>query len=368
MHGSIRRVGPTLAAALAVPALAPAQTVHYAYDAAGRLAVVADPRGDLAVYDYDAVGNLLAIRRIAVSELAGAVVVAHVSPGTAARGATVSIFGKGFGATPGANAVAFNDAPGAVLTASATRLTVRVPASATTGPIRLTTPLGTAISPVFHVLDTLTITPVTAIVAPHGSVRFAAAGGGIAGVRWSVDRVTGGDAQRGTISREGVYVAPSTLPPGGVRVTATSVHDPALEATADVRMIASRPLFIAAEPLVVTFPARRTVFALATPVALRVAPVILGTMPSAAARGETVRLVLTGVGFHGATALEFWNATGADAGVAAAGLVISADGGEATADVAVSPDAAPGPRIVRIVTPTRASGDAVPGENVFTVR
>ena len=40
MHGSIRRVGPGLAAVLvAVPSGAPGQTVHYAYDAAGRLSV-----------------------------------------------------------------------------------------------------------------------------------------------------------------------------------------------------------------------------------------------------------------------------------------------------------------------------------------
>jgi hypothetical protein len=384
MHGPIRSVGPSLAAALlAVPSAAPGQTVQYAYDAAGRLSVVADPRGDLAVYQYDAVGNLLSIQRIGVGNVPDAVVIAHVTPGVASRGATVSLFGKGFGATADGNAVTFNGAPAAVLTASPTRLTVRVPANATTGPIHLTTPLGTAASQLFHVLGALIVMPPTAVVAPRGTVRFMASGDGVLGVRWSVDRVAGGDAQRGTISGDGVYVAPQTLPPAGVRVTATSVVDPALEATAHVSIVASRPLFVAAEPLVVAFPtpsphvqltttasvgvATNTAFAVAAPVALRVAPVILRVAPSTATPGETVRLVVTGAGFDGATRLEFWTEAGPDVALVATDLAISAEGNEATTDIAVPVGATLGPRILRIVTPAGASGDAVPGENVFIV-
>jgi hypothetical protein len=384
MHGPIRSVGPGVAAALlALPSAAPGQTVHYAYDAAGRLSVVADPRGDLAVYEYDAVGNLLSIQRIGVAEVAEHVVIAHVTPGIAPRGAVVSIFGKGFGSSADANAVTFNGVPAAVLTASPTRLTVRVPTNATTGPIHVSTPLGAASSKVFHVLGALSVMPPTAIVAPRGSVRFVVTGDGAQGVRWSVDRVAGGDARRGTISADGVYVAPETLPPGGVRITATSLVDSGVEATAHVSLIASRPLFVAADPLVVAFPApsphvqlraiasvavtTNTAFAMAAPVALRVAPVILAVTPDAAARGETARLVITGTGFEGATHLEFWTTAGPDAAIAVSDLVI-VDGNQAAASIAVSPDAALGPRIVRIVTPAGASGDAVSGENVFVVR
>jgi YD repeat-containing protein len=385
MLGPIRSAGPSLAAALlAVPSAAPGQTVHYAYDAAGRLSVVANPHGDLAVYEYDAVGNLVSIKRVGVADVSDPVVIAHVTPGVAARGTVVSIFGKGFGASADANAVAFNGVPATVLTASPTRVTARVPANATTGPIRLTTSGGTATSKVFHVLSALTITPPTAVVAPHGSVRFLASGDGGQGVRWSVDRVAGGDARRGTISADGVYVAPETLPPGGVRVTATSVADSAVEATALVSVMAPRPLFVAAEPRVVGFPApflhveltttasvavtANTAFAMAAPVALRIAPVILTVTPDAAARGETMRLVITGAGFEGATRLEFWTTAALDTAVTVNDLVISADGNEATASIAVSPDAALGPRIVRIITPAGSSGDAVSGENVFIVR
>jgi IPT/TIG domain-containing protein/RHS repeat protein len=370
MHGPIRSVGPALAVALlGLPLAASGQAVQYAYDAAGRLSVVADPRGDLAVYDYDAVGNLLSIRRIGVADVADAVVIVHVAPEVASRGATVSIFGKGFGATADANALTFNGAPAAVLTASATRLTARVPANATTGPIRLGTPLGVATSRTFRVLGALSVTPPSAVIAPRGSIRFFAASSDSAGgVRWSVDRVPGGDAQRGTITTDGLYVAPDTLPLAGVRVMATSLLDPALEATAHVTMITSRPLFVAADPLVVDVVATNTAFAIAAPLAVRVAPVILSLTPSAAAPGETIRLVITGAGFDNATRLELVAPTGPDATLIVSDLTISADGSEAAAEIAVPLSASLGPRVVRIVTPAGSSGDAVAGENVFTVR
>ncbi len=365
MHGPVRRVGLPLAAALLLlPADTRGQTVHYAYDAAGRLSVVADPRGDLAIYDYDAVGNLLSIRRIAVGDVADPVVIALVSPSAATRGAIVSIFGKGFGAAAETNGVAFNGAAAEVLVASPTRLTVRVPATATTGAIRVTTPFGTTTSPAFQILDTLGITPAAAIVAPRGRVVFSASGD----VRWSVDRVPGGDAQRGTISRDGVYVAPETLPQTGIRVIATSLVDAALEASARVTMITSRPLFVVGGPLGVGFRSPDTIFRAAAPVGLRVAPVILALTPSSAARGETTRVGITGIGFAGATRLELRTASGIDPAIVATNLTVSADGSEAAADIALAAGAPLGPRVVHIVTPSGSSGDAVPGQNVFVVR
>ena len=365
MHGLLRRVGlPVAVALLLLPADTPGHAVHYAYDAAGRLSVVADPRGDLAVYDYDAVGNLLSIRRIAVADVPDTVVIALVSPSAAARGAIVSVFGKGFGSAPETNTVAFNDAAAEILVASPTRLTVRVPANATTGAIRVSTPFGTATSPPFRILDTLTITPPAAIVAPRGRVTFSASGD----VRWSVERVPGGDAQRGTITPDGIYVAPDTLPQTGVRVVATSLLDAALEASARVTMITSRPLFVVADPLGVAFRPPDTAFVAAAPLSLRVSPVILGLTPSSAARGETTRLGITGIGFAGATRLEFRMASGIDPAVVVTNLTVSTDGSEAAADIALAADAPLGPRAVRIVTPSGSSGDAVPGQNVFVVR
>jgi YD repeat-containing protein len=354
---------------LAVAPPATSQTVQYAYDAVGRLTVVADPRGDLAVYDYDAVGNLLAIRRVPVADVPDPVVVALVVPEAARAGATVSVFGKGFSATADDNSVTFNGTRATVLTARPTRLTVRVPSDATTGPVRVAAPLGAAVSvEAFRVLGVLSITPSTAVVAPLGSVRFTVSGEGTGAVRWSVDGLAGGDALRGAITSEGVYTAPAALAAGVVRVTATSASDPTLEATARVSVVAARPVFTAARPLAVDNAPRAPQFVLAASLSLRRAPVVTHVAPPEAARGEALRLTVTGAGFEGATRLEFLSANTVDADLAVGALVITPDGSEATADVSITAHALPGPRIVRIVTPSGSSTGAVLGDNLFTVR
>ncbi len=54
-------------------------------------------------------------------------------------------------------------------------------------------------------------------------------------VIWSVNGITGGSAQAGTISADGLYMAPADLPQGGtVKVTATSHADSSKFATASV--------------------------------------------------------------------------------------------------------------------------------------
>jgi hypothetical protein len=60
------------------------------------------------------------------------------------RGTTIT--GTGFSATPGSDTVTFNGTPAQVTAASATQLVAVVPAGATSGPIRVTAPGGSAIS------------------------------------------------------------------------------------------------------------------------------------------------------------------------------------------------------------------------------
>jgi hypothetical protein len=153
-----------------------------------------------------------------------------------------------------------------------------------------------------------------------------------------------------------------------VRVTATSVHDPAIEATARVSLIAARPLFVVARPVSSAGVAATTAFATAAPLAVRVAPVVIDVTPAAGARGDTVHVTVTGAGLDGATRLEFLAGTTADPALAVTGLAISPDGREARADIAIAADAGLGPRVVRVVTPTGSSGAAGLGDNVFTVR
>jgi YD repeat-containing protein len=362
-------VGMVIAILLAITPTARSQTVQYAYDAAGRLSVVGDARGDVAVYDYDAVGNLLSIRRVAVAGVPQPVVIGLVTPGAVRRGSTISIFGKGFAATPVGNSVTVNGAPAQVLTAAPTRLTVMVPLDATTGPVRLTAPLGTAASPQpLRILGALSITPPTAVVAPGGSIRLAAVGEGLGAVRWSVDGFAGGDAQRGTITSDGLYTAPSAPRSSRVRITATSLDDVAIEASAEVSLMAPRPLFVVARSSVSVGVARAATFAMAAPLTLRVAPVVTSVTPSSAVRGETVRVTAAGAGLDGATRLEFLAGAEADPALVVTGLALAPDGSEATADVTITASAVVGPRTVRLVTPSGTSGDAALGDNVFTVR
>jgi YD repeat-containing protein len=229
------------------PALAQ-PTIEYAYDERGRLAVVADQGGNVAAYLYDAVGNILAIRRVDAAELPGAVGISVVSPQRGKPGTSVSIFGKGFGATPAQNTVTFNGTSATVVAAAAHRLTVLVPAGATTGPIRLAAPLGAATSPSpFHVFGTISITPSSTALPAGASQQFSASddAGAPASVLWAVNDLVGGAPATGSIGADGVFTAPGAAFPRreGVTVTAIGRDDTTLTASAAVTILPPGPVF-----------------------------------------------------------------------------------------------------------------------------
>jgi len=70
-----------------------------------------------------------------------------VLPPAGAAGSTVSILGSNFELTPDDNRVRFGGAQAQVITATATTITARVPANASSGKVRVTTFRGTAVSP-----------------------------------------------------------------------------------------------------------------------------------------------------------------------------------------------------------------------------
>ena len=81
---------------VAVPGSAHAADINYIYDELGRLRAVVDPNSDTAVYNYDAVGNLLSITRQASTLVS----VIEFTPNSGPVGMTVIIYGTGFSATP----------------------------------------------------------------------------------------------------------------------------------------------------------------------------------------------------------------------------------------------------------------------------
>ncbi len=116
--------------------------ITYVYDESGRLVVVISPSGDAVKYTYDAAGNLLSISRQSPA-LAS---VLEFTPNTGPVGTEVTIYGTGFSTTAGQNVVKFNGVAAVVSSATSTKLVTKVPSGATTGPISVGSPAGTATS------------------------------------------------------------------------------------------------------------------------------------------------------------------------------------------------------------------------------
>jgi hypothetical protein len=117
--------------------------VQYVYDDLGRLSAVVDSAtNEAALYQYDAVGNLLGI----VRQPANALAILNFTPKSGPVGTTVTVSGIGFSSTATQNTVTFNGTSTTVSSATATQLVVTVPTGATTGPIAVMTPSGSATS------------------------------------------------------------------------------------------------------------------------------------------------------------------------------------------------------------------------------
>ena len=366
--------------------------IHYVYDDLGRLVAVVDADGNAAVYTYDAVGNILAIRRADARDVSGPVAIMLVSPNKGKIGTQVSIYGKGFSSNAGQNAVSFGGSVAAVTAATGNGLTTSVPAGAVTGPITVATPLGAATSPTpFRVLGVISVSPTTASILVNGRQQFTAteAGNPTPSVTWSVNGVQGGDAALGTISPEGLYTAPATIPsPTTVTVSATHTDDRALSGFASVTILPPLPVFtlahgvsvgLAPPPLTVDknvtgsvsvgmAPASWALVA-AAPVTVTPEPVITAVSPSGGVRGVTnLPVTITGSGFRGATALTFLRNNAVDGNIAVATLAVNTLGTQATAMISIAVGAPVGARVTQISTPSGSSTAAGIAGNLFTVQ
>jgi len=139
---------------VSVPISATADQAQYFYDDLGRLQAVLDAQGNAAVYNYDAVGNLLSITRHGP----GDVTILSISPMQGGLDTEVVIKGVGFSGTSSQDQVRFGGGAQAVVSsATTTEITTTVPEGAHTGPITVTTPTGSATSSqTFLVLPTVT--------------------------------------------------------------------------------------------------------------------------------------------------------------------------------------------------------------------
>ncbi|WP_143477824.1 Ig-like domain-containing protein, partial [Pseudogulbenkiania subflava] len=142
--------------------------INLTYDELGRLVGLTDGIGSTATYNYDALGNIVSIGRTAVGQVA----IIEFTPNNGPVGSTVTISGTGFSTTPNQNTVKFNGTNAVVSTASSTQLVAQVPAGATTGPINVVTPNGSATSSTpFTVSDSNApaITSIAPTIGPVGT-------------------------------------------------------------------------------------------------------------------------------------------------------------------------------------------------------
>ena len=85
----------------------------------------------------------------------------------------------------------------------------------------------------------LTISPRYGQVLPGQTLQFSTGGGA---VTWQVDNADGGNAAGGTVSANGLFTAPATIPnPAIATVTVVSQTDPSQSATATVTLLAVAP-------------------------------------------------------------------------------------------------------------------------------
>ena len=159
--------GAMLLAGLGAGSAAAADARYY-YDELGRLIETVAADGSSVQYTYDAVGNILSVRHNTASTLA----ISGFVPLSGPAGTTVSIFGSGFNATASSNTVKFNGIAATVSAASATSLTVTVPAGATSGPISVTNGAASASSAGSFTVATLpapTLTSFTPTIGAQGT-------------------------------------------------------------------------------------------------------------------------------------------------------------------------------------------------------
>ena len=114
--------------------------VSYTYDQLGRVIGVRAASGSTASYRYDAVGNIASIGRTQGDQLA----LIGFTPGGGTAGASVTIYGSGFSTAAQDNQISFNGTQAVVVSVTGSQIVALVPAGATTGPLSLTTPAGTA--------------------------------------------------------------------------------------------------------------------------------------------------------------------------------------------------------------------------------
>jgi YD repeat-containing protein len=368
---------------------ADAQQVCYSYDGLGRLTGVIDKNNQAAFYDYDAVGNILSIRRQSSS---GPVTIFAFDPPGNAPGGSVEIFGVGFSATPNQNQVTIGGTPATVSSTLPCTLIVQVPGNAATGQITVVTPQGQATSNSVFLVSGLVIAGTAAAVLPNGTIQFTVItnGCGDPTLTWRVNGIVGGDLTVGIIDSNGLYTAPKTVPvPATVTVRADSVGCNELFAENTITIVTQFTGFVFASvsanhgspPAIFptntvlhsasvsygAVPSEAAQGSIISRASVANVPVITAMSPSSAARGSNFNITITGVNLTGATDLRFLGASTPDAAITVTNVAANGAGTSLTANVSILSTATAGTRTVRVDNPIGNSTAGNTKVNIFTI-
>src|SRR5579872_756798 len=88
---------------------------------------------------------------------------------------------------------------------------------------------------------TVSISPTSISIATSATRQFTATVSGTTntGVNWNVNGIAGGNTTVGTISTNGLYTAPASIPAGSIAIFATSVANPSMVAQASVTLLSA---------------------------------------------------------------------------------------------------------------------------------
>jgi len=202
--------GSTTTANFSLAVASPTAGIVYIYDELQRLKSVINPVGEAATYSYDSVGNLLSITRYNGSQTS----VIDFNPKSGPVGASVTIYGTGFSATPSQNTVTFNGVGATVISSTLTQIETTVPSGATSGVINVTSPAGSANSS----------TSFTVTGAPSGAPTITSFTPTIATVGTTIT-ITGTNFDTTPANNE-VYFNPTFAPVSGATATSLEVNVP----------------------------------------------------------------------------------------------------------------------------------------------
>lgn len=381
-------------------------TTRYTYDENGRLRAVIAPNGEANVYEYDAAGNITSIRRLNSNSLE----LLDFSPRIGGPGTQVTIIGTGFGA--GVNAVSFNGAVAQIISNGSSLLVVAVPPNATTGPISVTTSLGSANTALPFTVRGISVNPSSFTLVAGQAVQFTSSS-----VRpeddaiiWSVNGVDGGSPTTGLITTNGSYTAPTlqeSQSTANFLVRATSTVDSSIFGQATVTV--KNPYFIRwtgapilsvrnpvttavtitpfSNPVSVRNPVARTITIapFGMPVSVRnggvvsatvtaiwpgpvvsvaIGPTITSVSPNSLSRGATTTITINGLSLTEADGIQFHSPAGTDdSNITVANLSVNPAGTQLTATITVSGGAATGRRVVVVSIGTIRSQETDTGAN-----